>query len=323
MKILVTGAAGLLGRRVTGALVSGKPGLPEASAIVAVDTSACAMDDRRIDCRIGTITDSDFVRSIVDRDVELVYHLAAVVSGQAEAEFDLGMRVNVEATRSLLEACRLMRNAPRFVFASSIAVFGGPLPDIVPEDMAVRPESSYGTGKAMGELLVSEYSRRGFIEGIICRLPVVAIRPGTPNAAASSFVSGIIREPLSGIETACPVPLDTRLWISSPGTVTNNLLHAACLATSALEGLRAVNLPGLSVTPAEMLASLERLGGTSARRRVRCELDPDVTRIVTTWPGVFDVSRPLRLGFSADRDIDSIIQQFIAEQRLRGSPHPE
>lgn len=317
MKILVTGAAGFLGRRVIRALLSGQAGLPEVSGIVAVDTSACPADDPRIEYRAGTITDAEFIRSIADRDVELVFHLAAVVSAQAEAEFDAGMRVNVEATRSLLEACRRMPNPPRFVFASSLAVFGGPLPAIVPEDMALRPQSSYGTEKAMGELLVSEYSRRGFIDGITCRLPIVAVRPGTPNAAASSFVSGIIREPLAGIDTVCPVPLDTRLWISSPETATNNLLRAGVLPTSALDGVRAVNLPGLSATPAEMLASLEKLGGAHARGRVRCEIDPDVARIVSTWPGAFDIARPLRLGFSADRDTDSIVRQFVAEQRLR------
>jgi len=313
MKILVTGAAGFLGRRLLRALSSGKAGFSELSRIIAVDMFTCAVDDPRIECRTGTIAESDFVRSILSHDVDLVFHLAAVVSGQAEADFDLGMRVNVDATRSLLEACRGVRNAPRFVFSSSIAVFGGPLPEIVPEDLAVRPQSSYGTAKAIGELLVNEYGRRGFIDGIICRLPIVAVRPGTPNAAASSFVSGIIREPLAGLDTVCPVPLDTRLWISSPETATNNLLHAARLATSALGGVRAVNLPGLSVTPAEMIASLERLGGARARGRVRCELDPDVTRIVSTWPGAFDIDRPLRLGFTADRDIDSIVGQFIAE----------
>ena len=264
-----------------------------------------------MDCRTGTIADPDFVNSVLDPDVDVVYHLAAVVSGQAEAEFDLGMRTNVGATRTLLEACRRLRNAPRLVFASSVAVFGGPLPRVVPEDMAVRPQSSYGTAKAIGELLVSEYSRRGFIDGISCRLPTVAVRPGPPNAAASSFVSGIIREPLAGIDTTCPVPLDTPLWISSPDTATDNLLHAARVSTSALAGRGEVNVPGLTVTPAEMLASLERLGGARARRRVRCELDDNVTRIVSTWPGAFDVTRPLRLGFSADPDIDSVIRQFM------------
>jgi nucleoside-diphosphate-sugar epimerase len=310
MKVLVTGAAGFLGRRVAKALLADVA----VSALVAADTIGFPIDDPRVDFRIGTITDESFVRSLVDSDVDLVYHLAAVLSGQAEAEFDLGMRVNVDATRSLLEACRRLKRPPRFVFSSTVAVFGGPLPDVVPEDVAVVPQSSYGAAKAVAELLVSDYSRRGFIDGIACRLPTVAIRAGAPNSAMSSFVSGIIREPLAGIESVCPVPLDTPLWICSPDVLTVNLLHAARVETSRLEGRPMVNLPGLSVTPAEMLASLERLGGAATRARVRYEPDERIMRIVCTWPGAFDVSRALRLGFQADRDVDSIVAQFIAER---------
>jgi nucleoside-diphosphate-sugar epimerase len=313
MKILVTGAAGFLGRRLARALLAGAPGLPEVSTLVAVDTTPCPIDDPRVVCKIGTITDDRFTRSIVENDVGAVYHLAAVVSGQAEAEFDLGMRVNVDASRALLDACRRLENAPRFIFTSTLAVYGGPLPAIVPENIALAPQSSYGSEKAVVELLVNEYSRKEFIDGIVCRLPTVAVRPGAPNAAASSFVSGIIREPLAGIDTVCPVPLDTRLWISSPELVTDNLVHAARVQTSDLEDRRTVNFPGLSVTPADMLDSLERLAGTAVRARVRCELDRRIMHIVCTWPGAFDVSRALRLGFSADRDIDSIVRQFMTE----------
>ncbi len=312
MKILVTGAAGFLGSRLAKALLAGAQGLPKVSQLVAVDTAACPIDDPRVDCRTGTITDDRFTRSIVETDVDAVYHLAAVVSGQAEAEFDLGMRVNIDATRALLEACRCLRKPPRFIFTSTLAVFGGSLPAIVPDDIAVAPQSSYGSAKAIVELLVHEYSRKGFVDGIVCRLPTVAVRPGAANAAASSFVSGIIREPLAGIDTVCPVPLDTRLWISSPDVVTANLVHAARVQTSDLEDRRTVNLPGLSVTPEEMLDSLERVAGATVRAHVRCELDRRIMHIVCTWPGAFDVSRALRLGFRADRDIDSIVCQFIA-----------
>jgi nucleoside-diphosphate-sugar epimerase len=314
MKVLITGAAGFLGRRLGDALLAGPDGLRRVSRLVAVDTVACALDDPRVDRRIGTITDGDFVRSIVDGDVDVVYHLAAVLSGQSEAEFDLGMGVNVDGTRGLLEACRRVKNPPRFILTSTVAVFGGRLPTVVPEDAPVLPESSYGAEKAVAELLVSEYSRKGFVDGIVCRLPTVAIRPGSPNSAMSSFVSGIIREPLAGTDSVCPVPLDTRLWICSPHVLTSNLVHAARLETSALEGRRTLNLPGLSVTPAEMLASLERVGGAAARARVRCEPDPHIMRIVCTWPGAFDVSRALGLGFDVDRDVDSILRQFMAER---------
>lgn len=311
MQIVVTGAAGFLGRRLVRALLASPDGLPAVSRIVAADTTPCPIRDARLDHRTGTITDREFVQSIVRDEVGLVYHLAAVLSGQSETEFDLGMQVNVEATRGLLEACRALTNTPRFVFSSTVAVFGGPLPDVVPEAMAVLPQSSYGTEKAIGEHLVREYSRRGFIDGIVCRVPTVAVRPGAPNSAVSSFVSGIIREPLAGIDTVCPVPLDTRLWISSPEVVTDNLVHAARLPPTVLEGGRTMNLPGLCVTPAEMLASLERLAGADARARVRCAVDPRVMDIVCSWPGAFDVTRALALGFRADRDVDAVVRQFM------------
>ena len=314
MKILVTGAAGFLGRRLAKALLAGAPGLSTVSKLVAVDTTSSPIDDPRVVWKIGTITDDGFANSMVDTDVDVVYHLAAVVSGQAESEFDLGLRVNVDASRMLLEACRRLGKPPRFIFSSTVAVFGGPLPAIVPENVALVPQSSYGSEKAIVELLVSEYSRKGFVDGIVCRLPTVAVRPGTANAAASSFVSGIIREPLAGIDTTCPVPLDTRLWISSPDVVTANLVHAARLRTSDLETRRAVNLPGLCVTPQDMLDALERAAGAAVRARVRYQLDARINRLVCTWPGAFDVSRAIALGFGIDRDIDSIVRQFMAER---------
>ena len=260
----------------------------------------------------GTIADRHFIDAIVDDDVAVVCHLAAVLSGQSEAEFDLGMRINVEGTYGLLEACRRLARPPRVVFSSTTAVFGGPLPKLVPEDMALLPQSSYGAEKAIAEHLVVEYSRRGFIDGIVCRVPTVAVRPGAPNSAVSSFVSGIIREPLAGVESVCPVPLDMRLWITSPDVVIRNLAHAVGLPASALAGRPIVNLPGLSVSSAEMLDSLERLGGSAARARVRCEIDPHIARIVGTWPEAIDVSRSLALGFVRDHDIDAVVRQFIS-----------
>ena len=314
MKVLVTGAAGFLGTRVVNALLSGTGEGPEVTRIVAADTTACPIADPRVDSRTGTIVDPAFIRAVVDDDVDVVFHLAAVLSGQSEAEFDVGMRVNVDATRTLLEACRARGRAPRFVFSSTVAVFGGELPAVVPEDRALQPQSSYGMAKAIAELLVSEYSRRGFIDGVICRLATVTVRPGAPNSALSSFVSGIIREPLAGIDAVCPVPLDTRLWISSPDVVTGNLLHAAGVPASALEGRLALNFPGLCVTPAEMLASLERAGGAAARARVRCEVDPHVARVVFTWPGTLDDSRARRLGFRADGNFDEVVRQYASQR---------
>jgi nucleoside-diphosphate-sugar epimerase len=321
MKILVTGAAGFLGTRLIRTLLSEGSPIADISSIVAADVADCHVDDPRVDVRTGSISDAHFVESIADDDLDVVFHLAAVLSGQSEAEFDTGLRVNVDATRALLEVFRALDTRPRFVFASSVAVFGGQLPDVVPDDMALWPQSSYGTEKAIAELMVSDYSRRGYIDGISCRLPTVAIRPGTPNSALSSFVSGIVREPLAGVESVCPVPLDTRLWITSPRVVTRNLIHAARLETLRLEARRSVNLPGICVTPEEMLASLERLAGPTVRQRVRCVLDHAMMRVVLTWPGNFDIARPLNLGFSVDRTVDEIIQQFMADENVSAASY--
>jgi nucleoside-diphosphate-sugar epimerase len=317
MNVLVTGAAGFLGRRVIQALLSSGRDAPPVSRIVAADTSACPIADPRIDARIGTIVDPTFIRSVVQDDLDLIFHLAAVLSGQSEAEFDVGMQVNVDGTRGLLEACRRLRRPPRFVFSSTVAVFGADLPDEVPEDNVLRPQTSYGTAKTIAELLVAEYSRRGFVDGVVLRLATVTVRPGAPNSALSSFVSSIIREPLAGVDAVCPVPLDMRLWITSPAVVTGNLIHAARVPSSALGGSLSVNLPGLTVTPAQMLASLERVGGAAARARVRCEIDPAIARVVATWPGALDDRRARRLGFSADRDFDEVVAQYLGSDRTR------
>lgn len=315
MNVLVTGAAGFLGTRLIEALFSRASPFPDISHAVAADVLRCRIEDPRIEVRTGSIADPRFLSSIVNPPPDVVFHLAAVLSGQSEAEFEVGMQVNVDATRALLEACRGLAPPPRFVFTSSVAVFGGDLPEVVPESMAPTPESSYGTEKAIGELLVNDYSRRGFVDGVACRLPTIAVRPGKPNSALSSFVSGIIREPLAGIEAICPVPLSTRLWISSPGMCIRNLLHAARIPSRALARRRIVTLPGLCVTAEQMLSSLERLAGPEARARVRCAVDADIMRIVSTWPGAFDVRTALQMGFVADENIDAILNEFMTQPR--------
>lgn len=319
MKILVTGGAGFLGSRLIEALLAPAANdlLPNLTRILSVDLAPCPLQDPRVESRVGDIADPAFIAPLIDADTAIVYHLAAVVSGQAEADFDLGMRVNLDATRVLLDACRQQGHAPKLVFASSLAVFGGELPARVPENLAPLPQSSYGAQKAMAELLINDYSRKGFIDGRVCRLPTISVRPGLPNAAASSFASGIIREPLAGQPSNCPVPLDTRLWLSSPDCVIANLVHAARLDGQALGLRRTLNLPGISVSVRQMLASLERLAGAAARALVGHEADPRVERIVCSWPGDFDIQRPLQLGFAVDPDFDAIVaahQRFQAAQ---------
>jgi nucleoside-diphosphate-sugar epimerase len=311
MRILVTGAAGFLGTRLIKAWLDGPAGVPRVTHLIAADTAACPIADPRVASRTGSVADHDFVASLFTEPFDLVYHLAAVLSGQAESDLDLGMAVNVDGTRRLLEACRRLASPPRFVFSSTTAVYGGRLPALVDDDTAITPQSSYGTEKRIAELLVLDYSRRGLVDGIVCRVPTVAIRPGAPNSALSSFVSGIVREPLAGLESVCPVPLDTRLWISSPDAVTANLVNAARASTTALDGSRAVNLPGVTVTPSIMLDSLERLGGAAARARVRCAIDERTAGIVGGWPGAVDGRRALRAGFVQDANIDAVVRQFM------------
>jgi nucleoside-diphosphate-sugar epimerase len=313
MKILVTGAAGFLGSRLVRDVLSGARGYEHVTAVIAADTNPCPIDDPRVQSRVGSIVDRRFVESIVDPDVGAVFHLAAVLSGQSEAEFDTGMQVNLDGARALLETCRARARRPRFVFSSTVAVFGGRLPAVVAETLALRPQTSYGAEKAIVELLVSEYSRRGFIDAVVCRLATITVRPGKPNSALSSFVSGIIREPVGGVETVCPVPLDTPLWVSSPRTVTANLLHAGSMDASAMGFDRVLNLPGISVTAGEMLESLERLAGRGARARVRVERDERVAAAMLGWPAALDASRALSLGFAADTNADAIVREYLDE----------
>jgi len=309
-QVIVTGGAGFLGARLIAALLEarGDPSL----RIVSADRLPCPIDDARVESRLGSIVDANYVDAVVTEDTSIVFHLAAVLSGQAEVDFALGMQVNVDGTRHLLDACRRCATPPRVVFASTVAVFGGPLPAVVPDHMAVRPQSTYGTEKAIAELLVHEYTRRGVIDGVVCRVPTVAVRPGLPNSAVSSFVSGIVREPLRGVDSVCPVPVETPIWISAPEVVTGNLLHAGTVSGDVLGATRTINLPGVTATPTLLLESLERVAGAEARARVRLEIDPAIAEIVVSWPAAFDTDRALALGFACDRDVAAIVEAFAA-----------
>jgi D-erythronate 2-dehydrogenase len=311
MKIVITGGGGFLGRRLAGALLAD----PKVSKLVLADVAPIQQfsADKRIDLRATDLADPRGAEAVVE-GADVIFHLAAVVSGQAETDFDLGMRVNVDATRVLLEAARAAGRRPRFVFSSSLAVFGPTFPEAITEWTAVRPQSSYGAEKAIVELLIGEYSRRGFVDGRVLRLPTICVRPGAPNAAASSFVSGIIREPLHGEEAVCPVGRDLELWLSSPRTAVANLVHGALLGPEALGLQRIVNLPGITVTVDAMIAALEKVAGPEVSSRIVFEEVPAVKRIVSSWPSRFDVSRATSLGFGRDPDFESLIRGFLADE---------
>jgi nucleoside-diphosphate-sugar epimerase len=320
MNILVTGAAGFLGRRLIEALLqrgslTDRQGARQAiTRIVAFDVVPLSgIDDARVQVVCGDIADAQVLEGLVTADTDSVFHLAAVVSSQAEQDFDLGMRINFSATHHLLERIRSLGTCPKWVMTSSVAVFGGQLPDQVEDDQVWAPQSSYGTQKAMNDLLLADYSRRGFVDGRSLRMPTIVVRPGKPNMAASSFASGIIREPLNGQDSVLPVPLETRLWLMSPAQAINNLIHGHELPGEQLTQGRVINMPGLSISAGQMIDALRRTAGDAVANRVRLERNPAIEKIVGSWPGSFTAGYAKRLGFTADHDFADVIGQFIAE----------
>ncbi len=311
MKIAITGGGGFLGRRLAQLLLRD----PGVERLVLADVAPVQLPgaDARLVPFGANLSEAGAAESIA-AGADVIFHLAAVLSGQAEAEFDLGMSVNVDATRRLLEAARAGGRRPRFVFTSSLAVFGPPLPPVVTDETPVHPQSSYGSGKAIGELLVADYSRRGYVDGRILRLPTVCVRPGKPNAAASSFVSGIIREPLRGETAVCPVERDFEVWVTSPRAAVLNLAHGASLTAETLGPQRTVNLPGITVTVEEMIGALASVAGRETASRIVFREDPAARRIVSSWPARFDVSRALALGFSGDAQFEDLIREFLADE---------
>jgi nucleoside-diphosphate-sugar epimerase len=328
MNVVITGGAGFLGQRLTEALLSrGTLRGPDGrecpiERITLVDiASAPAADPVRLKpdttgVRIEQLTGDVADRALIERAIGAgqvsIFHLAAVVSAMAEVDFEIGMRINVDASRTLLDVCRAGGNTPRLVFASSVAVYGGELTQDVTDRTALRPQSSYGAQKAIVELLIHDYTRRGLIDGRVLRLPTITVRPGRPNAAASSFASGIIREPLNGEATVCPVAPDTRVWVLSPVAAIDCLITGHDLSSDALGSNRSVNVPGTSVTAGEMVAALERIAGPEVAARVRWQRDPAVERIVASWPGAWDTSRARSLGFRGDASFDDIIRDYIS-----------
>jgi len=318
MHVLITGGAGFLGKALAARLLQ-RGRLTAASGhdepideITLTDmVRAEGFDDRRVTQVVGDLADRSLLERVITPETAAIFHLAAVVSGQAEADFDLGMRVNLDGTRVLLEVCRAAGHRPRVVFASSVAVYGGALPEVVLESTPLTPQTSYGTQKAIAELLVADYTRKGFVDGRALRLPTVTVRPGKPNAAASSFASGIIREPVNGEESVCPVERSTRMWVISPDSAVGGLIYAHDLPAERLGFQRSISLPGLSVTVGEMAAALERVAGAEAAARIRWQPDPRITKLVDTWPGTLDASRARELGFPHDEDFDAIVRAYV------------
>jgi nucleoside-diphosphate-sugar epimerase len=316
MRIVITGGCGFLGRRVAQRLLAEGCALGAVDELVLFDNAASALplpEDRRVRLVTGDIADRDTVRALIAPGTDAVFHLAAIVSGQAEADTDLGYRVNLDGTRAVLDACRALGSVPRVVFASSLAVYGGELPASVGDDTALTPQTSYGTQKALGELLVNDYSRKGFVDGRALRLPTVVVRPGRPNRAASTFASSMIREPLAGQDAVCPVAPETVMALASPRRVVAGLVHALGIPGDAFGASRSLQLPGFSVSVGEMAAALRRAGGDVAYARISWQPDPLIQAIVSGWPRALATPRAEAMGFARDNGIDEVVQAFIED----------
>ena len=323
MKVFITGGGGFIGYRLArrllerGTLAGPDGTATPISAIKLFDAAFPPHPDPRLACVTGDVAAPGAIAAALDPDTASVFHLAAVVSGGAEADFDLGYRVNLDGTRLVLEQCRGLRRPPRLVFASSVAAFGGSLPEVLDDGTIANPQTSYGAQKVIGEYLVTDYTRKGFIDGRSLRLPTIVARPGRPNLAASSFASGIIREPLNGAVSDCPVPLETGIWLLSPRRVVEAFIHAHDLPASAWGASRVVNLPGITVTVREVVDALWRIAGPTVAARVQHHPDPRVEAIVRTWPVRFRTPRALAMGFAADPDIDAVIGDYIRDEGIR------
>lgn len=317
MRILVIGAGGMLGAKLIARLTNdGAAGGRKIDHLTRVDAVACAPMDAgfNVETLACDVSAPGVADHIMAGRPDLIFHLAAVVSGEAERDFDKGYRINLDATRYLLEAARVAGHCPKIIFTSSIAVFGAPFPEMIPDDYFTTPLTSYGTQKAIGELLLSDYSRRGFVDGVALRMPTVCVRPGSPNAAASGFFSNIIREPLVGLPAVLPVKDTVRHWFASPRAAVAFLIRAAEMDLSVLGARRTLTLPGLSCTVAEQIEALRRIAGDKAADLISRIPDPVIARIVDGWPERFDAVRALELGFEAEKSFDVIIRSHIQDE---------
>ncbi len=323
MKVFISGGGGFLGYRLALRLLerktlAGSDGkLASISRVKLFDAAFPPNTDPRLECVKGDIADPAAIAAAMDADTGSVFHLAAVVSAGAEADFDLGYRVNLDGTRNLLEACRKLRSAPRLVYASSLAVFGGKLPAVVDDSITPNPQTSYGTQKVIGEYLVNDYSRKGFLDGRSLRLPTIVVRPGKPNLASTSFASGMFREPLNGVVCEVPVGDATQLWILSPGRVIESFVHAHDLPASAWGTNRSINLPGITISVKQGVEALRRLAGDAVAARVVFKPVERIQKMIVTFPARFETSRAVAMGFSADTGIDAIVKDYITGEGIK------
>lgn len=321
MHSVIIGGGGFLGSRLARQLADLEGlamGAIDKITLVDVAFPEDILADKRFECLKGDFSDEDVIRPVLQERPGLIFHLAAIVSGEAEKNFELGMKVNFNGSYQLLEICRELNHKPRIVFASSCGVFGGDVTQEVTDVVGPKPRSSYGTQKAITELLINDYSRRGFVDGRSIRLPTITVRPGKPNAATSSFLSGIIREPLHGIRAAYPVTEDSAFWLLSPKQVIRNFIHAANVDGKLLGDDRVITLPGLTVSVGELIEGLRKVAGDEVANLAVYEPDEFLQSIVLTWPPRFKPTRALELGFVRDESVEDIIRTYIEEEHIKG-----
>lgn len=322
MHVLIIGAAGMVGRKLAGHLAaSGSLGGHPVEAMTLVDVvkpEAPVGYSGTVEVETADLSAAGTARRLLAGRPDVIFHLAAIVSGEAELDFDKGYRINLDGTRYLFDAIREINNEdgyrPRVVFTSSIAVFGAPLPYPIPDDFHTTPLTSYGTQKAICELLLADYSRRGFFDGIGIRLPTICIRPGKPNKAASGFFSSILREPLAGQEAILPVSEDVRHWHASPRSAVGFLVHGATIDLEKVGSRRNLSMPGLSATVGEQIEALRRVAGDKAVGLIRREPDEMIMKMVSGWAPGFEAKRATALGFVAEKSFDEIIRVHIEDE---------
>ena len=327
MRVLIMGAAGMVGQKLLTRILSGELGIAESSELYLHDIVPAHVPAGADGCTVlvGNVADSAEAQKLADLKPDLIFHLASIVSGEAELEFEKGWQINMSGAWSLLEALRGHHDRsggsyrPKLIFTSSIAVFGAPFPAKIKDEFFCTPQTSYGAQKAIVELLLSDYSRKGFIDALSIRLPTICVRPGKPNLAASSFFSGIIREPLNGVEAILPVSDDVRHWHASPRSAARFLTHAATLDLETLDGRRALNMPGVSCTVAEQIEALRSVAGNDVVKLIKPELDDRIVKIVAGWPRDFQTDRAHTFGFESESNFEQIIRIYLEDDLPKAS----